>query len=246
MERGFHDVTIVDMGNLPEPSLSLDDLSQLRLQWPVMVPRSMMWLQQDLDSMCVAANKCLCNSRLGNCFSCGKWIKCDMYRHVATYHLDLGQLWWCPVSWCTLWKGMPQDCMDHIRGAHHVPWDIKSASLEKFLPLWTVKHQIWTDALKPCHSGVSTDVLLFSDINISLAHYYRVFRLPHLAFQRDYPTCLRVFVSQATALAQCDMTSPVPPSSSSVSARHARSSEVESESPRKTRRARRRMRPTRV
>ena len=40
------------------------------------------------------------------------------------------------------------------------------------------------------------------------------------------------------------MASPVP--ASSVSTRHARSSEVEPESPRKTRRARRRMRPTRV
>ena len=94
--------------------------------------------------------------------------------------------------------------------------------------------------------GVSTEVLLFSDINLSLTHHYRVFKrgLPHLAFRRDYLACLRVFVSQATALAQCDMASPVPPSS--VSARHARSSEVESESPRKTRRARRRMRPARV
>ena len=52
-------------------------------------------------------------------------------------------------------------------------------------------------------------------------------------------------------MAQCDMASPVP--TSSVSARHARSSEVEPESPRKTRCARRktrcahrRMRPTRV
>ena len=79
-----------------------------------------------------------------------------------------------------------------------------------------------------------------------LAHHYRVFKrgLPHLAFRKDYLACLRVFVSQATALAQCDMASPVPPSS--FSARHARSSEVESESPRKTRCARRRMWPTRV
>ena len=45
-------------------------------------------------------------------------------------------------------------------------------------------------------------------------------------------------------MAQCDIASPVP--TSSVSARHARSSEVEPESPRKTRCARRRMRPTRV
>ena len=56
--------------------------------------------------------------------------------------------------------------------------------------------------------------------------------------------CLQVFVLQAAAMAQCDMASPVPPSS--VSARHARSSEVEPESPQKTRRAHRRMWPTRV
>ena len=29
LERGFHDVTIVDMGDLPEPSVSLDDISLL-------------------------------------------------------------------------------------------------------------------------------------------------------------------------------------------------------------------------
>ena len=68
--------------------------------------------------------------------------------------------------------------------------------------------------------------------------------LPHLAFRKNYLTCLRVFVSQATALAQCDMTSPGPPGWVSVC--HAHSSEQESESPRKTRRARRRLRPTRV
>ena len=34
------------------------------------------------------------------------------------------------MSWCTVWKGTPQDCMDHVRGAHDVPWDVKSASLD--------------------------------------------------------------------------------------------------------------------
>ena len=186
-----------------------------------------------------AAKKRFRNSRPGNCSSSGKWIKCDMYRHVATCHLELGQLWQCPVSWCTVWKSTPQDWMDHVWGAHDVPWDIKSASLEKFFPLWTVKRQIWMDALKPCYLGVSTDVLLFSDIHLSLAHHYRGFRrgLPHIVFRKDYLACLRAFVSQATALAQCDMASPVP--TTSGSARHDRSSEVGSESPRKTRRAHR-------
>ena len=147
------------------------------------------------------------------------------------------------MSWCTVWKGTPQDCMDHIRGAHDVPWDVQSASLEKFVPPWTVWRQVWTDSLKLCHSGVSTDVLLFSKINESLVHHYRVHKrgLPHLAFQRDYLSCLRVFVSQAAALTQGDMVSPV--QSSPVSMCHARSSEQESESPQNTRRACRRIRP---
>ena len=46
-------------------------------------------------------------------------------------------------------------------GAHDVPWDVKSASLEKFVLPWTVQRQVWKDSLKPCHSGLSTDVLLF-------------------------------------------------------------------------------------
>ena len=47
-------------------------------------------------------------------------IKCHIYHHVSTFYLDLGQLWHCPVSWCTVWTGTPQDCIDHARGAHDV------------------------------------------------------------------------------------------------------------------------------
>ena len=92
--------------------------------------------------------------------------------------------------------------MDHLRGVHDVPWDIKSASLEKFVPPWTVRRQVWSDSLKANHSGISTDVLLFSDINVSLAHHYRVHKrgLPHIAFRKDCLSCLRVFVSPAAGL----------------------------------------------
>ena len=101
-------------------------------------------------------------------------------------------------------------------------------------------------SLKPCHSGVSTDVLLFSEINESLVHHYRVHKrgLPHLAFRKDDLTCLRVFESQAAALSQGDMVSPVQPTP--VSMRHACFSGQESVSPRTTRSARRRIRPIRV
>ena len=140
----------------------------------------------------------------------------------------------------------PQNCMDHVRGAHEVPSDVKSSSLDPFFPPWTVRSQIWADALKPCHSGVSTDVLLFSEMNLSLVHHYRVFRrgLPHFAFCKDYLTRLRVFVSQVSAMAQCALSSLV--LASSGSPRNVCRCDADTGSPQKTRRVRRRMRPTRV
>ena len=130
--------------------------------------------------------------------------------------------------------------------AHDVPSDIKSASLDRFFPPCTVWRQIWADALKPCHSGVSIDILLFSEMNLSLVHHYRVFRrgLPHYAFHKDYLSWLRVLLSQVSAMAQCGLSSPVPASSGSL--RNVRTCDAETESPRKTRRVHRRMRPIRV
>ena len=41
LERNFHDVTIVDMGDLPESSVSMDELSLLLRQWLATVLRHM-------------------------------------------------------------------------------------------------------------------------------------------------------------------------------------------------------------
>ena len=96
------------------------------------------------------------------------------------------------------------------------------------------------------HSGISTDVLLFSNINLSLTHHYRIHkcRLPHIAFRKNYLTRLRVSVSQTAGQTQIDMTSPA--ASSPVSTRHARSAERDSETSRLTRRGHRRLRPVRI
>ena len=57
LERGFHDVTIVDMGDLPDSLVYMDELSLLRRQWPPTVLRHMVRLQQDLDTMRAEAKK---------------------------------------------------------------------------------------------------------------------------------------------------------------------------------------------
>ena len=127
------------------------------------------------------------------CRFCGKVIRVDMYRHVARLHLDLVQLWRCPIAWCTTWKGSPQDCLEHVRSGHDAPWVSKTASIEKYAPPWTVRPQLWTDSLRIEHSGISTDMLLFSEVGMPLTQHYRVYKggLPHAVFRTDYMARLR-------------------------------------------------------
>ena len=182
------------------------------------------------------AKKRFRQTRPSNCVHCATLIKCNIYRHVAKFHLDLAQLWRCPVSWCTVWKGTPQDCMDHVRGAHDVPWVVKAAKIEQFVPPWTFHRQVWLDSLKAGHSGISTDILLFSDINLSLVHHYRIHKrgLPHSTFRKDYMSRMRALLSLPVAQPQ-DLPDVVSPPA-----------ELLEESPRWTRCAKRRIRPVRV
>ena len=165
-------------------------------QWRPALISHMGWCQLELKEMRAAAKKLFRQSQPSCCMFCGILIKCDMYRHVARFHLDLAQLWRCPVLWHTVWKGTPQDCMDHIRGAHDVPWEIKSASFKRYLPPWTVTRKVWSDSLTSQHSGISTNVVLVSDIVLSLVHHYRIQKrgLPHIVFRRNYMSQLRALL----------------------------------------------------
>ena len=117
------------------------------------------------------------------CKFCGKVIRVDIYRHVARLHLDLVQLWRCPIAWCTTWKSSSKDCLEHLRNGHDAPWISKTTSIEK----------LWTDSLRVEHSGISTDILLFSELSLLLTQHYRVYRggLPHAVFRTDYIARLR-------------------------------------------------------
>ena len=189
-------MTIVDTDDEREPKVTSTDLSHLRDSWPPGIFNHMKWFQQDLELMRKEAKCVFTQSRPMPCKYCGKVICCSMYRHVSRFHLDLAQLWKCPVSWCTVWKGTPQDCMDHLRNAHDVPWISKTASIERFVPPWTVRRELWTELLRLEDSGISTDIMLFSDLGLSLAHHYKVYRggLPHAAFRGDYITQLRALL----------------------------------------------------
>ena len=67
-------------------------------------------------------------------------------------------------------RARPRTAWIIFAGRMNVPWEIKSASLEQYLPPWTVTRKVWSDSLTAQHSGGP----LFSDVHLSLVHHYRI------------------------------------------------------------------------
>ena len=51
LEQNFHDITVVDMGDLPESEVSIPELSDLTRKWPPAVIAHMRWRQPELEEM---------------------------------------------------------------------------------------------------------------------------------------------------------------------------------------------------
>ena len=103
------------------------------------------------------------------------------------------------MTWCTAWRGTPQDCIHHMCRAHTVPASIKTANLTIWFPPWTVSREHWSNVLRSSVSGVATDTLLLSRIGVPLVHRYRVFARAgtHVAFCGTYMALLRTFLNVA-------------------------------------------------
>ena len=123
----------------------------------------------------------------------------DLGKHIAFYHLELAQLWRCPVMWYTVWKRTAQDCIDHMRRTHKVPLSVKAANLAKYFPAWTVSREQWSKMLMPCVSGVAIDTLLFSCVGSPLRHRYRLISRTgsHTAFRGTYLKRLWSFIEES-------------------------------------------------
>ena len=75
VDRGYHDVTVVDMEDEREPMVVLKDMTRLRELWPVEVFDHMKWYQQDLELMRKSAKKEYSQTRPMPCRFCGKVIR---------------------------------------------------------------------------------------------------------------------------------------------------------------------------
>ena len=132
---------------------------------------------------------------------CGKHIPQNLGKHIALYHMELAQLWHCPVTWCTVWKGTTQDWVDHMRKAHDIPPLVKAANLARWFPPWTVAREQWSSMSRPAVSGIAVDTLLFSRIGVPLFHRYRVVYSSgtHGAFRSPYMRQLHAFLEESDA-----------------------------------------------
>ena len=196
---GFHEILLHDMGEEELPFVATSELDYLRRIWPQALFAFMTRYQQDLERKRKECKERFGCAQSGNCTHCGKYIQMDLGKHIAFYHLELVQLWRCPVMWCTMWKGTAQDCIDPMRRTHKVPLSVKAANLAKFFPEWTVTRERWADMLMPSISGVAIDTLLFSCIGSPLCHRYRLISRTgsHAAFRGTYLRRLRAFLDES-------------------------------------------------
>ena len=193
---GFHEVLLHDMQDEDLPFVALSELNCLRLDWPETLFVFMSRYQCDLERMRKDCRERFGCTPSGNCIHCGKYIQQNLGKHIALYHIELAQLWRCPITWCTVWKGTAQDCVDHLRRTHDIPPLVKAANLARYFPPWTVTREQWTDMTRPTISGVAIDTLLFSRIGVPLFHRYRIISRTgtHAAFRGTYMRRLHAFL----------------------------------------------------
>ena len=134
--------------------------------------------------------------------------------HMMCHHLDLGQLWRCPVEWCAVWKGSVRECRDHFNEKHSGSETIDFDKVSKSFPAWTVTRDFWGQALKPEISGIAVDIRLFHESGRRLVHKYRVYRdpLPHPALREGRIS----LANRAMAIAQLTQLRIAIPSSGNV------------------------------
>ena len=196
---GFHEILLYDMGLEEWPKVPLSDIGSLRLDWPMELFNFVGRYQLELEQMRKECRARFEGISSGECPICEKFIQVNLGKHVALYHLDLAQLWRCPVGWCPVWKGTSQDCIDHMRRAHNNSTSVKAGNLARWFPPWTVTREQWHSMSRPSVSGIAIDTFLFSRIGAPLFHRYRVFDKigSHPAFRKPYMPKLFLFLRES-------------------------------------------------
>ena len=112
---------------------------------------------------------------------CDTRIYSALDAHMIACHLELGQLWRRPVTWCAVWKGSGRACLEHLAEKHGGSALEITTNVAQIFPPWTVTRGVWHAALRPDVSRVAMDALLFHEAGSRLVHRYLVYKdlFPH-------------------------------------------------------------------
>ena len=118
---GFHDVLIENLSGTPtwrSSHVALADMTSLRRRWPKAVFNTLQSQASDVERLRrdapKRADKAFRYGEPGFCGVCDTRIYSALDDRMIAYHLELGQLWRCPVTWCAVWKGSGRACLEHL------------------------------------------------------------------------------------------------------------------------------------
>ena len=101
------------------PDRAYSDVTSLRRRWPKILFATMYKRQADMVSLRRLywhwPERVFSHGRPGYYPQCKEYVTSALDRHMTNNHLELGQLWRCPVEWCAVWKG---SVGAHLRGKH--------------------------------------------------------------------------------------------------------------------------------
>ena len=153
--EGFHDIVIADLSATPawrSHHLLPGDVTSLHRRWPKILFRTMrkrrLVEMEQLRRDCCDWLECR-HSHPGRCSLCQEYVATALDRHMMNVHLELGQLWRCPVEWCTVWKGSLCDCLGHLHEKHGGSQYVAMNNLGKFFPPWTVPQRLLAGGPSP-------------------------------------------------------------------------------------------------
>ena len=114
-QAGFHDVVIENHAATPtwrSRHLPPGDVTYLRRRWPKAVFRTMqkqlMEMEQLRQRSCHRPEWEFCHNWPGFCSLCQEQVATPLDTHMMNVHLELEQLWRCPLEWCTVNQSQSQ------------------------------------------------------------------------------------------------------------------------------------------
>ena len=184
------------------------DMTSLRRRWPKAAFNTLRRRASDVERLRQdapkRADKAFHHGGPGFCGVCDIRIYSALDAHMIACHLELGQLWHCPVTWCAVWKGSGRACLEHLAEKHGGSALEITTNVAQFFPPWTVTRDVWHAALRPDVSGVAVDALLFHEAGRRLVNRYRVYKdpFPHPALHGGVIPLVLSCVCRAMAIAR--------------------------------------------